>query len=184
MVNGFWFYSILAGWSTWQWAFLNFSQNFWSFDTPIHPWVCILSVCWKWNLKQIEAIPPSVHLKFLENSWQYYQCYNLKNSSPTKAIAIAQFYQLASRYWLQCLPCTHSFSRPDTIYFRELEESSLINGLACIRTLSRLLASASHTSICHNEVKLFWRHISPALVPNKVFLTKIWWNKINTELTC
>ena len=70
-----------------------------------------------------------------------------KNSSPTKAIAIAQFYQLASRYWLQCLPCTHSFSRPDTIYFRELEESSLINGLACIRTLSRLLASASHTRV-------------------------------------
>ena len=33
MENGFWFYSILAGWSTWQWAFLNFSQNFWSFDT-------------------------------------------------------------------------------------------------------------------------------------------------------
>jgi hypothetical protein len=32
--NGFWFYSILAGWSTWQWVFLNFSQNFWSFDTP------------------------------------------------------------------------------------------------------------------------------------------------------
>ena len=33
-LNGFWFYSILAGWSTWQWVFLNFSQNFWSFDTP------------------------------------------------------------------------------------------------------------------------------------------------------
>ena len=32
-LNGFWFYSILAGWSTWQWVFLNFSQNFWSFDT-------------------------------------------------------------------------------------------------------------------------------------------------------
>ena len=23
-LNGFWFYSILAGWSTWQWVFLNF----------------------------------------------------------------------------------------------------------------------------------------------------------------
>ena len=33
-LNGFWFYSISAGWSTWQWVFLNFSQNFWSFDTP------------------------------------------------------------------------------------------------------------------------------------------------------
>ena len=31
-LNGFWFYSILAGWSTWQWVFLNFSQNLWSFD--------------------------------------------------------------------------------------------------------------------------------------------------------
>ena len=37
MVNGFWFYSILDGWSTWQWAFLNFSQNFWSYDTPDTP---------------------------------------------------------------------------------------------------------------------------------------------------
>ena len=26
-----------------------------------HPWVCIRIVCWKWNLKQIEAIPPSVY---------------------------------------------------------------------------------------------------------------------------
>ena len=26
------------------------------------PWICISSVCWKWNLKQIEAIPPSVHV--------------------------------------------------------------------------------------------------------------------------
>ena len=33
LANGFWFYTILAGWSTWQWVFLNFSQNFWSFDT-------------------------------------------------------------------------------------------------------------------------------------------------------
>ena len=24
-------------------------------------WICIRSVCWKWNLKQIEAIPPSVY---------------------------------------------------------------------------------------------------------------------------
>ena len=27
---------------------------------PWHPWGCIHSVCWKRNLKQIEAIPPSV----------------------------------------------------------------------------------------------------------------------------
>ena len=32
--NGFWFYSILAGWSNWQWLFLKLSQKFWSFDTP------------------------------------------------------------------------------------------------------------------------------------------------------
>ena len=35
--NGFWFYSILAGWSTWQWVFLNSSINFWSFDIPDTP---------------------------------------------------------------------------------------------------------------------------------------------------
>ena len=37
MANCFWFYSILAGWSTWQWVFMNFSQNFWSFDNPYTP---------------------------------------------------------------------------------------------------------------------------------------------------
>ena len=37
MANCFWFYSILAGWSTWQLVFLNFSQNFWSFDIPDTP---------------------------------------------------------------------------------------------------------------------------------------------------
>ena len=31
--NFFWFYSILAGWSTCQWVSLSFSINFWSFDT-------------------------------------------------------------------------------------------------------------------------------------------------------
>ena len=30
--------------------------------TPLPPVVCIRSVCWKWNLKQIEAIFPSVML--------------------------------------------------------------------------------------------------------------------------
>ena len=43
--NDFWFYSILAGWSTWQWVFLNSSQNFWSFDTPDTPG-CASAVIW------------------------------------------------------------------------------------------------------------------------------------------
>ena len=43
--NGFWFYSIMAGWSTWQWIFFNFSQNFWSFDTPDTPG-CASEVIW------------------------------------------------------------------------------------------------------------------------------------------
>ena len=43
--HGFWFYSILAGWSTWQWVFLNSSQNFWSFDTPDTPG-CASAVIW------------------------------------------------------------------------------------------------------------------------------------------
>ena len=41
--NGFWFYSILSRWSTWQWVFLDFSQNF-SFLTPLTP----LGVCPQW----------------------------------------------------------------------------------------------------------------------------------------
>ena len=43
--NGFWFCSILAGWSTWQWVFLNSSINFWSFDTPDTP-RCASAVIW------------------------------------------------------------------------------------------------------------------------------------------
>ena len=27
----------MAGWSTWQWVILNFSKNFWPFDTPDTP---------------------------------------------------------------------------------------------------------------------------------------------------
>ena len=50
-LNGFWFYSILAGWSTWLWVFLNFSQNFWSFDTFDTP-SCASAVIWN-HLKQI-----------------------------------------------------------------------------------------------------------------------------------
>ena len=44
-LNGFWFYSILAGWSTWQWVFLNFLQNLWSFDTYDTPG-CASAVIW------------------------------------------------------------------------------------------------------------------------------------------
>ena len=40
--NGFWFYSILVGWSIWQGVFLNSSQTFWSFDTP----GCASAVIW------------------------------------------------------------------------------------------------------------------------------------------
>ena len=38
--------------------FLIKSMVFWH---PWHLWVCIRSVCWKWNLEPIEAIPPSVY---------------------------------------------------------------------------------------------------------------------------
>ena len=50
-LNGFLFYSTLTGWSTWQWVFLNFSQNFWSFDTHDTPG-CASAVIWN-HLKQI-----------------------------------------------------------------------------------------------------------------------------------
>ena len=58
-LNGFWFYSILAGWLTWQWEFLNFSQNFGSFDTPDTSG-CASAVIQNHCLKQIWAIPPTV----------------------------------------------------------------------------------------------------------------------------
>ena len=39
----------------------KFLTKFLIFWHPWHPWACIRSVCWTCNLKQIEAIPPSVH---------------------------------------------------------------------------------------------------------------------------
>ena len=58
--NGFWFYSMMGGWL----SIFEFPNKFLIFWHPWHPWVCIRSVCWKsvwkWNLEQIEAIPPSV----------------------------------------------------------------------------------------------------------------------------
>ena len=39
----------------------EFLTKFLVFWHPWHPWVCIRSVCWKWDLKQIETIPPSVY---------------------------------------------------------------------------------------------------------------------------
>ena len=68
MVNGFWFYSTLAGWSTWQQAFLNFSHNYWFYDTPDTPGGAsvVFAENWIWNrLKQflpvwwvlVKAIP-------------------------------------------------------------------------------------------------------------------------------
>ena len=42
-------------------SIFEFLTKFLVFWHPWHPWVCIRSVCWKWSLKQIEAIPPSVY---------------------------------------------------------------------------------------------------------------------------
>ena len=46
-------------------SFFKFLTKFLIFWHPWQPWVCVRSVCWKsvwkWNLKQIEAIPPSVY---------------------------------------------------------------------------------------------------------------------------
>ena len=56
-------------------SIFEFLTNFLIFWQPWHPWLCIRSVCWKWNLKQIEAIPPSVEQRWnnarttLERSW-------------------------------------------------------------------------------------------------------------------
>ena len=41
-------------------SIFEFLTKFLVFWHPWHPWVCIRSVCWKWNLKQIRAIAPSV----------------------------------------------------------------------------------------------------------------------------
>ena len=37
MANCFWFYSMMGEWWTWQWIVLDFSNIFWSFDTPETP---------------------------------------------------------------------------------------------------------------------------------------------------
>ena len=37
MAHCFWFYSMMGEWSTWQWVVLDFSQFFWSIDTPETP---------------------------------------------------------------------------------------------------------------------------------------------------
>ena len=69
-LNGFWFYSILAGWS---WVFLNFSQNCRSFDTPDTPG-CASAVIWNHCLKQIVAIHPTVEYnsrKKISLLWQH-----------------------------------------------------------------------------------------------------------------
>ena len=41
-------------------SIFEFLTKFLIFWHSWHPWVCIRSVGWKWNLKQIKAIPPSV----------------------------------------------------------------------------------------------------------------------------
>ena len=56
-----WFYLKMVEWSTWQWIFLNFSQNFWPFDTSDTSG-CASAVIWNHCLKQIWVIPPTVEL--------------------------------------------------------------------------------------------------------------------------
>ena len=53
LLNDGWMVDLAMG----SFGFLTIFLIFWH---PWDPWICIRSVCWKWNLKQIEAIPPSV----------------------------------------------------------------------------------------------------------------------------
>ena len=69
-LNGFWFYSIMAGWSTWQWVFLNLSQNFWSFDTPDTPG-CASAVIWNHCLKHTMVFDPRKYYLELTYSNEY-----------------------------------------------------------------------------------------------------------------
>ena len=98
MANGFWFYSILAGWSTWQWVFLNFSLNFWSFDTPDTPG-CASAVIWNHCLKQVWVVPPTVPcppgiIGLKCNSCMYISVYVWWNRTLEKKIRVKQ-----SRTW-------------------------------------------------------------------------------------
>ena len=70
MANCIWFYSILAGWSTWQWVFLYFSQNFWSFDTPDTPG-CASAVIWTtvWNRYEWFLLLWYCYCRNLKNRW-------------------------------------------------------------------------------------------------------------------
>ena len=79
--NGFWFYSMMGGWSTLQWVFLYSSQFFWSFDTPETPQTpgsvsAVFAENEIWNrLKQFRPVHCSVRLynlnSSLENHWPY-----------------------------------------------------------------------------------------------------------------
>ena len=53
LLNDGWMVDLAMG----SFGFLTIFLIFWH---PWDPWICIRSVCCKWNLKQIEAIPPSV----------------------------------------------------------------------------------------------------------------------------
>ena len=53
LLNDGWMVDLAMG----SFGFLTIFLIFWH---PWDPWICICSVCWKWNLKRIEAIPPSV----------------------------------------------------------------------------------------------------------------------------
>ena len=95
--NGFWFYSMMGGWSTWQWVFSNSSQNFWSFDTPDTPG-CASAVFADnqseneiWNrLKQFLPVCHDycwrfcsmfIHLlNVIKQDWKLFQPYKLRNT--------------------------------------------------------------------------------------------------------
>ena len=53
LLNDGWMVDLAMG----SFGFLTIFLIYWH---PWDPWICIRSVCWKSNLKQIEAIPPSV----------------------------------------------------------------------------------------------------------------------------
>ena len=71
LLNDGWMVDLAMG----SFRFLTIFLIFWH---PWYPWICIRSVCWVWNLKQIEAILPSVALVILQMSSVCISFYRLK----------------------------------------------------------------------------------------------------------
>ena len=163
-------------------SIFEFLTKFLIFWHPWHPWVCIRSICWKWNLKQIEEIPPSVEVAFKHHILYIFSGFFYNSKKLRIFFNINKYY--SSLFKLQTYQITEWYTKDISIinwsqlpqeFYPQFYQNSNRNSAQCPR-LWRItmiykhiegiwkLVNSEQTFLIQTKPKLLWTTSEPTKI--------------------